>query len=89
MEKHIQTTIGAVMVALLMWVGYSISEMSKSVARLEVQVDNLQQEVKRLQGDRYTKADSARDLGAVYKTLEDHTERLRSLEQRAVGVAGP
>lgn len=41
MEKHIQTGIGAVLIAICLWLGSTVVEMQVSVATLTEQVMNL------------------------------------------------
>jgi hypothetical protein len=38
-EQRLQSIAQAVMLAIVIWVGYSISDMGKSIAKLEVRAD--------------------------------------------------
>ncbi len=41
LERHLQTFIGALLIALVLWVGASINEQGKEIARLQERVATL------------------------------------------------
>jgi hypothetical protein len=84
-ERHAQTVLGAVVVAILGWSGFTLNNLSVSVAQLTERVSAIQGNMTILQSqttDRYTRQDAVRDLGAVQRSLEDHTSRIRALESK-------
>lgn len=45
LERHIQTGVGMVLIALVLWVGHSINEQGKEIARLQERIAALVEKV--------------------------------------------
>jgi len=85
LERHVQSLIGVLVVGLLGWVGLTLQTMTESVARLEEKVAGLERQLDFLQGqtrDRYTRGDATRDFDVMRKVLDDHADRIKTLEKR-------
>ena len=67
LERHIQTVIQVVLVALLIWSGQSIIELKDKMARVEEKLTSLQQSA----NDRYPKSQAALEFGALKRHIED------------------
>jgi hypothetical protein len=84
-ERHAQTIIGGLILAAIVWGGATLQSISLDVAKLNVEISALKDQIETLQGqtvDRYTKSDATRDFRIRDETLRDIKERLKSLEQR-------
>lgn len=83
LEKHIQTGIQVLLIAVCGWMATTVQETSIQVAKLSERVAYLQVEVSNLEtaaSDRYTKTDALEDLSAINDQLRDIRERLRAVE---------
>ena len=81
-ERHIQTIGAAVIIALVLWVGDSVSTNTASLATLAERSKNQTSEITEMKQalaasniSRYTRDDANRDLGVI-------NGRLNALEQR-------
>lgn len=88
-ERHLQTALMTVAVALIAWVGSSLLALLTSVARFEVKMDAFQGDIAKqaqamhtLAQNSATKAEHDRDMVRVGETLTDHEQRIRRLEHR-------
>ncbi len=94
LERHIQTVLAAVIVALLSWGGFTLTEVSlqtavlaERVATLSVKVAALEQKVDKGTEDRYRAADARRDLALRDQRLQTLEQRLARLEAHPIHAA--
>ena len=90
-ERHIQSTIGAIMVAAMLWVGTTIQGQSIAIARLQVQVGQSQVEMAAVlaqESQGVSRHREAADIGAVDGALDALTLRVRRLEQEMAQLHG-
>ena len=83
LEKHAQTIIGSVILALLVWVGTVVAEIPAQNATVNAKLESMQEDIKDLQqraGTRYTKADAQRDWFRNDKEISEIKERLKAIE---------
>ena len=78
-ERHAQTVLGVVVTGGILWLGSSIIELGKEQSRATIQIVQMREDVRTLQGDlqrmsaeRYTAGEARREL----QRLEDRLERL-------------
>ncbi|MBL6954254.1 MAG: hypothetical protein ISR50_16565 [Alphaproteobacteria bacterium] len=88
-ERHIQTFVGFVIVGVVGWVGFSVSDSREAIARMEATIMSLQQQLSdmRLQvrettADRYSQASADRDLARVLKEVTENRRRIERIEGR-------
>lgn len=93
MERHIQTAIQIVLVALIIWFGQSTLDVKDKVARLEEQIRSVQRDLTSAHADRYTSAQATRDFEALSnrmtlmeRALESQGEWVRSLRDRHIAL---
>jgi len=79
-ERHLQTGIAAVIVGLVMWVGISINDVSRSQAGMIVEIRVLQEDV-----DEIRKQILAGGLPTADIRLKEISNRLDRLEARFFG----
>lgn len=82
-ERHIQTIAAGVALAILIWVGTSVTESTQQTARLEERLSSLFREVQMLReqlGNQYTRRDAERDFLSVRNRLDDQQRRIERLE---------
>lgn len=91
LERHIQTGIAAVLVGLVGWIGVSITGMSESIARLEVQQQVMQRDLEKLSRlvDGGVLPQTRLELNAVNQRLDRHDQlfdtiwpRMREMKER-------
>lgn len=75
LERHAQTALSAVVVALVLWIGQAVSQQGQTIVRLETQVTSLQQVISSDNRNRYS-ADRA------HAELALRDNRLGQLERR-------
>jgi hypothetical protein len=99
LERHVQTIIQVVLVALLLWSGQSIIELKDKMARVETQLIAIQQAQISASTDRYPKSQAILELTQIRQILnqqERDNERehqvlrewLRSLRDRVIELEG-
>jgi len=66
LEKHIQTLIQVVLVALLLWSGSSTLELKDRMVRVEEKLTSLQGAA----NDRYTRTQAAYEIGSLRRDIE-------------------
>ena len=76
MERHIQTGIQIVLVALLIWFGQSIIELKDKMARVETQLLSIQTAQAASVADRYPRTQASIEIGQLRREID-------SLEQEA------
>ena len=93
LERHVQTIIQVVLVALILWSGQSTLEIKDKVARLEEQIRALSKDVTTASADRYTGAQAARDFDSIHRRMtqfekdnETMNEWVRSLRDRIISM---
>lgn len=69
LERHAQTVIVMVVVALLLWVGVTVQNTSIQVARLQIEVTYIQEVIKRPDSKF---AEIERRLDSIEKSLNIH-----------------
>jgi hypothetical protein len=86
-EKHVQTIVVGVCMALLLWAGATMIDMKERQSRLEEKMTGLIAMVTSLQGqlvvaaeDRYRSVDARRDFESRDKRIEAHDARIDRLE---------
>jgi hypothetical protein len=87
-EKHIQTIVVAVCLALLLWAGTTIIDMRDRITRSEAVLTNVNATVQTLQvqlssasDDRYRAADARRDFDVRDKKILELEGRITNLER--------
>ena len=87
-EKHVQTVIVAVLLALLLWAGNSLLEIKSDVTTLKVQVATLTSEVRSGTDDRFRGTDWRREkqlLDDRFIELRTHVKEIDSRLDRLEG----
>lgn len=89
-EKHIQTIIAAVLLALVLWAGSTMLDVRDRMTKLEAggvalqaQVAALQVQLTAASDDRYRASDARRDFEARDRRMEKYEERLDRLEKES------
>lgn len=86
-ERHLQTGLHGLVVAILAYIGVQVMETKETVIRHTAEVEYLQTEVAALRDEArssYTRADAQRDFARVNANLTSYVSRLRSLEQEVI-----
>lgn len=93
LERHVQTVIQFVLVALLLWSGQSTLDIKDKVARLEEQFRAMSKDVNTVASDRYTASQAMRDLENVDKKIANieksnaaQDEWIRSMRDRVISL---
>lgn len=93
LERHLQTGIQIVLVALILWFGQSTLDVKDKVARLEEQMRGLQRDLSTATINRYTSDQATRDFEAVSsrvalieRSVESHGEWIRSVRDRLIAL---
>lgn len=90
-ERHIQSAIGAVIVALMLWVGQSIQSQSVAIAKLQVQVAQEQTQIGSLltqeQSGISATAESV-DVARLQGQIDGLTDRVNKAEQAIARLQG-
>ena len=90
-ERHIQSAIGAVIVALMLWVGQSIQSQSVAIAKLLVQVAQEQTQIAALltqeQSGISASAEGA-DVARLQRQIDGLTARVNRAEQAIARLQG-
>jgi len=88
-DKHILTGVSLILIAVVGWVGLSVTESRESIVALQTEtrnvitiVDELKLEVRIERADRYTKTDSVRDLSVISDRITGLTRRVENLEKK-------
>ena len=78
MERHVQTVLGAIIIALILWVGNTLTTNQTQMAIMQTNLTVLTDEVSKLrlkveQGvdDRYRASDARRDFADVWDAIKD------------------
>lgn len=85
-ERHAQTVIAAIILALCVWMATSVSNMTTAVAVLQSRLASIEQRLTDFRGlmnDRYRKEDAERDFRSRDFRLDSIERRLDRLENRA------
>lgn len=83
MEKHLQTILNALAVALIVWLGSSVTTSGQVTARLEERLESMAREMQLMRShleNQYTRREMDRDLEVIHETLRNHERRLMHLE---------
>lgn len=83
MERHTQTLLTGVALALLLWVGLTLNENSKTIARMDqrlISVEKQLGEVKAASQGNYTRREAEQDRRRMEFSIQKLSERVRALE---------
>ncbi len=90
-ERHVQSAIGAIMVAAMLWVGTTIQAQSVAIARLQVQVGETQVQIAAVLAEQSKGVSATReaaDIGAADGQIDSLTIRVRKLENDMARIEG-
>lgn len=90
-ERHIQSAIGAVIVALMLWVGSSIQSQSVAIAKLQVQVGETQAQIASLltqEANGVSASAEASDVTRLQAQIDALTGRMNRAEQAIARLQG-
>lgn len=82
LERHAQSGLQILIVALIGWFGVSVTATRETVARLDERLAAMERRFEELSAGRYSSADASRDQTWVQRQFADHEERLRRLERK-------
>ena len=83
-ERHIQSGIGALIVAMMLWVGTSIQSQSVAIAKLQVQVGETQVQIASLltqEANGVSLGTETSDIHRLQSQIDGLATRTRALEQ--------
>ena len=83
-ERHIQSGIGALIVAMMLWVGTSIQSQSVAIAKLQVQVSETQVQIASLltqEANGVSLGTETSDIHRLQSQIDGLAQRTRALEQ--------
>jgi hypothetical protein len=81
MERHFQTIIVTILLALSGWVAMTTQRTSVQVATLQVEVKNMQDQLSRSYVESYRPSDAARDFQLRDLQIKRLEDRVQVLEQ--------
>ena len=85
-ERHLQTGIQLLLIALIVWAGQQLVQTSTRVVSLEVKVTALEMSMTGSMDDRYRARDAARDFDSMRREVNDmdrrHDVQLNSIDAR-------
>lgn len=90
-ERHIQSAIGAVIVALMLWVGQSIQSQSVAIAKLQVQVAQEQTQIAALltqEQSGISASAEGSDVARLQAQIDGLTDRVNKAEQAIARLQG-
>lgn len=93
-ERHIQSILTAIVIGLLGWLGFSVTETNQSIAGIQQQLTDFNRRLERTElsvVDRYTASQADRDLLRIEASIERNSLRIRDMEQtiaRQLGSKG-
>jgi hypothetical protein len=79
-ERHLQTAIQIILVALIIWAGQQLVNTSNRVVSLEVKVGALETHIRSATSELYTERQAQRDQALLWeaiRTCQQNTDRLR------------
>ena len=82
MERHLQTIISAVALALMFWVFTEVQELTITVATQTVEITALRDQVSVGIDDRYRAKDATRDFSSRDRRMDAMERRIDRLEGR-------
>ncbi|MEM6782202.1 MAG: hypothetical protein AAF624_00515 [Bacteroidota bacterium] len=80
LDQHATKLIAAVLTALLLWVGSSLTRQAGQLERQSVQIAEMQRRLDAVGGDRYTNNDAARDFARVEVLILELKRRVGDVE---------
>lgn len=87
-ERHAQTVIGMIVVALLSWAGLKLVSLGEDNAKLRErmyyqgdQITSLRRDLREWSNLYYPRSDAEREIGALQDNVRSLDERLSTLEQ--------
>lgn len=88
-ERHLQTGIQILLVALLAWAGIELVNLGKSTAVLQERlvyqgqlINDLRSELRDWSGLYYRKSDAEREIGSLKNDVRRLNERVHDLEEQ-------
>jgi hypothetical protein len=88
-ERHAQTVIGGVGLAVVIWVGATLLDLSREQVRTSEQMSQVRQalnivqdQLGRLHGERYLQSDARRDFEVTNNRMRAIEDRLEKVERR-------
>ncbi len=84
-ERHFQTFVGVVMVALLFWIFNSVQDLTVKVAVQNLNIQILSKTIEKLSvdtDDRYRSTEAKRDFYIRDAEINDIKKRITNLERR-------
>jgi hypothetical protein len=91
-ERHTQTILTTIVLALLAWVGLTVLESSQQITVLRVQVAELTHRIDERTGDRYRGDDAKRDFAWRDMRLDELSKRIdgcQALSDNSSGRIAP
>lgn len=92
-ERHLQTGIQFVLIALILWSGQTTLDLKDKIARLEEQFRGLQKDFSAASTDKYSATQATRDMEALAsrmtnleRAIESQGEWVRSLRDRHIAL---
>ena len=83
-ERHLQSVLAAIIIALMLWVGSSIQGQSIQIAKLQVQEATLQTQLATLLGQTQqsvSAASESADVARLQAQIDGISSRLRHVEE--------
>ena len=80
-ERHFQTAITSLLVLACGWMGNTLQDTSLTVARLTVQIENLNEKMQDAYADRYTTTQAYSDLALRDSRILEIERRVSILEK--------
>lgn len=88
-ERHLQTVIGALVIAGISWCAWAIAEVRKDVAVSTEKLSNLQIFVKTATQDRYTSIEAGADKAIANARILEVERQLEVLRERVDTYCAP
>jgi hypothetical protein len=80
-ERHLQTVLQAVAVAMLLWAGTSIQDAREKIARMEERISEFRVQLTAASDGRYRTNDAARDFAITAAQMNALERRIETLER--------
>jgi acetylornithine/succinyldiaminopimelate/putrescine aminotransferase len=86
-ERHIQTFLGAIILMVMGWVGFQVTEQQKVIASMQVRIESMKEDIgdikndlKVATNDRFTATEAQKRQEACNDRMQRLEERIRELE---------
>jgi len=90
-ERHVQTVIQVIVIAIVAWVGKTTQDSSIEIARLSERIEGMKSNIKTLSNkvnDRYTSDDAVKDMQIIDRRFQGFGERFERIERRLEKLEG-